>query len=77
MAGIARPWVSKMSIELEDFVPTAAADGRLPPTLTFVVCCGGTLWPIGSVSAPTGALVFTWPLVAPQPWTIAPSGLTS
>ena len=23
--GIARPWVSKMSIELEDFVPTAAA----------------------------------------------------
>ena len=66
-----------MSIELEDVVPTAAAAGRLPPTLTLAVCRGGTVWPIGSFSAPTGALVFTWPPVAAQPWTTAPSGLTS
>ena len=47
-----------MSIELEDLVPTAAADGRFPPTLTLLVCAAGRVWPIGSVSALTGALVF-------------------
>jgi hypothetical protein len=70
------PTVSYAVIEVVYGEVVLGLDGRLPPTVAVVVAEGCSTVPIGNCTSVGAVVVATTPLVAFQPCTTAPPGLT-